>query len=101
MFPGMGKGGFNPMQMMGGMPGMGGQGGNPMAQMMQMFNRGNNQTPVQNQNQQLPQLDKIKFKELLPNLNDNTLEQLVNQARQQGLSDDDIQRGLKFIQKMM
>lgn len=62
---------------------------NPMAQMMNnMMPNGN--MPI-NQNQ---------FRQYLPNIDNNILSQLVQRARQQGMSENDIQSGLNFIEQL-
>ena len=62
---------------------------NPMAQMMNnMMPNGN--MPI-NQNQ---------FRQYLPNIDNNILSQLVQRARQQGMSENDIQSGLNFIKQL-
>lgn len=88
-----------------GMPNMGGapsmrpmnpinNGINPMAQMMSM---------MQNRNQK-PQhtipLNQAQFKQYVLNIDDNVLQQLVQQARQQGISDNDIEAGINFIKQL-
>lgn len=62
---------------------------NPMAQMMNnMMPNGN--MPI-NQNQ---------FRQYLPNIDNNILSLLVQRARQQGMSENDIQSGLNFIEQL-
>jgi hypothetical protein len=41
-----------------------------------------------------------QFQQWLPQVNQNMLQQLINQARQQGMNDADIQAGLNFINSM-
>lgn len=41
-----------------------------------------------------------QFKQMVPMLNQNILQQLVQQARNQGISDQDIQQGLNYIQSL-
>ena len=36
----------------------------------------------------------------LPQINDNMMQQLIQQARQQGISEKDIQTGLRLIQQL-
>ena len=60
---------------------------NPFSLLKKNFN-GGNQTPPINQQQ---------FRQFLPQLNNNMIEQIVAQARQQGISEQDIQNGLNFI----
>lgn len=84
----------NPFSMMMNMMNQGGPGRsdmlrNPMAQMMNnMMPNGN--MPI-NQNQ---------FRQYLPNIDNNILSQLVQRARQQGMSENDIQSGLNFIEQL-
>ena len=47
-----------------------------------------------------PPINPEQFKQMIPNLNQSFLEQLVKQAKEKGISDQDIQDGLKFIQSM-
>ena len=67
---------------------------NPMTQMMSM---------MQNRNQK-PQhtipLNQVQFKQYVSNIDDNILQQLVQQARQQGISDNDIEAGISFIKQL-
>lgn len=92
----MNGGGMNKgMPIMPGMGNMGNMGNNPMAQMMQMMQGRNNQTSSNN----IP-LNQNQFKQFLPNIDDNMLQQLVQQARNQGMSDSDIQAGLNFIKQL-
>lgn len=55
----------------------------------------NGQPQMQNQ-----PIDHTKFQQMMPKLSENDLKQLVIQARQQGISDEQIQEGLDFILKM-
>lgn len=41
-----------------------------------------------------------QFKQVVPNLNQNFLEQLIKQAREKGISEKDIEDGLKFIKSI-
>ena len=69
---------------------------NPMSQMMNM-------TPIPmmpNKRQQNIPLNQNQFKQFLPNIDDNILQQLVQQAKQQGISDNDIQAGINFIKQL-
>ena len=50
--------------------------------------------------QQTTGINPQQFKQWLPQINNNMLQQLVQQARQQGISENDIQAGLKFINSM-
>ena len=70
-------------------PGRSGMPRNSMAQMMNnIMPHGN--MPI-NQNQ---------FRQYLPNIDNNILSQLVQRARQQGMSENDIQSGLNFIEQL-
>lgn len=84
----------NPFSMMMNMmsqggPGMGIMPRNPMAKMM------NNMMPSGN----MP-INQNQFRQYLPNIDDNILSQLVQRARQQGMSENDIQSGLNFIKQL-
>ena len=59
-----------------------------MGQFRQSYNF-NNQT-----------IDLNKLKQALPQLNDDKLQQLIAQARFQGMSDRDIESGLQFLQQL-
>ena len=52
------------------------------------------------QPQQMIGVNPQQFQQWLPQVNQNMLQQLINQARQQGMSDSDIQAGLNFINSM-
>ena len=69
--------------------GMSGMPRNPMTQMMNNI-MPNGNMPI-NQNQ---------FRQYLPNIDNNILSQLVQRARQQGMSENDIQSGLNFIEQL-
>lgn len=45
-------------------------------------------------------INQQQFKQFLPMMNENMLNQLITQARQQGISEQDIQNGLNFINSM-
>lgn len=47
-----------------------------------------------------PKLNPEQFKAWLPQLNDNILSQLQQEARAQGMSEEDIKQGLSFINSM-
>ena len=81
---------FNPFQMM--MGGMGGPMGNPMQMMQQMRGGKTNQNNVKINPQQM--------KQFMPNINKNMLAQLVEQARQKGISEEEIEKGLDFLLKL-
>ena len=63
-----------------------------------------NPFPTQNslmpQQQQPPRIDPTQFRQFAVTLNDNALSQLVQMARQRGISDADIEAGLKFIKSL-
>lgn len=50
--------------------------------------------------QQQPRIDPNQFRQVAITLNDNTLSQLVQLARQRGISDSDIQAGINFIRSL-
>lgn len=61
--------------------------------------------PFQPQNpllpqQQTPRIDPVQFRQFAVTLNDNALAQLVQMARQRGISDADIQAGINFIRSL-
>ena len=64
------------------------QAANPMQQMMAMGT------------QQRQQIDPQKFSAAASKLDKQTLANLVNQARQQGISEDEIEAGLNFLLKL-
>lgn len=66
---------------------------NPMIQMMQQI-MGNN-------NGQIPNLNQAQFKQFLPNISEDKLKQLAIQAKNQGMSEDEIVKGLNFIKGLM
>ena len=45
-------------------------------------------------------INQEQFRQIVPNLNQTFLEQLVKQAKEQGISEQDIEKGLQFIQSM-
>ena len=62
-----------------------------------------NPFPAQNPllpQQQPPRIDPTQFRQFAVTLNDNALSQLVQMARQRGISDADIEAGLKFIKSL-
>ncbi|MCQ2242035.1 hypothetical protein [Treponema sp.] len=59
----------------------------PMQMMNQMFG----------QSGQLPQFDEIKFRQFLPKLNDQNLNQIIQQARMMGIPDRQIEEGMRII----
>ena len=64
------------------------QAANPMQQMMAM------------ETQQRQPIDPQKFSAAASKLDKQTLANLVNQARQQGISEDEIEAGLNFLLKL-
>lgn len=64
------------------------QAANPMQQMMAMGT------------QQRQPIDPQKFSAAASKLDKQTLASLVNQARQQGISEDEIEAGLNFLLKL-
>ena len=64
------------------------QAANPMQQMMAMGT------------QQRQSIDPQKFSAAASKLDKQTLANLVNQARQQGISEDEIEAGLNFLLKL-
>lgn len=47
-----------------------------------------------------PPIDKNLFRQAVPSLNDNILAQLAAQARTQGISEEDIEKGMEFLKKL-
>ena len=72
---------------------------NPFQQMMQMPNQ-QNFGFAQSANQQTPRIDPNQFRQFAMTLNDQSLAQLVQMARQRGISDADIQAGINFIKSL-
>ena len=54
-------------------------------------------TPLSMSPQQQPKIDPNQFISVAATLDDNSLNQLINMARQRGISDNDIQSGINFI----
>ena len=54
-------------------------------------------TPLSMSPQQQPRIDPNQFISVAATLDDQSLSQLVNMARQRGISDNDIQTGINFI----
>lgn len=79
---------------------------NPFSQIMSMMNQNKNMinpmmNPIgsfMNGNKKQP-IDKNQFKQFIPNLNDNIIQQLAVQAKNQGMSDEEIANGINFIMK--
>lgn len=51
-------------------------------------------------NNQIPKLNPEQFKQMINKLDENTLNSLVQQAQSLGMSNEQIQEGLKYIQSM-
>lgn len=51
-------------------------------------------------NQNKTPINQEQFRQIVPNLSENFLEQLVKQAKSQGISEKDIEDGLKFIKNL-
>ena len=99
---------FNPIQMMGQM-----MNNNPFTQMMNQMSKmgqssnqnlnalfGSQSSPFSQGQSQVPYFNKEQFKSFLPNINNNMMQQLVQKARAQGISDSDIEAGLNFINRL-
>lgn len=75
---------------------------NPFQMLQNTMNNMNFPSPfnmnVQNNTRNL--IDQNQFQKYLPNINDNILSQLAQQARQQGISEDDITQGINFIKQL-
>lgn len=76
---------FNPFKAM-----MGGTNSMQMMQMMPGMIPGNNKIKINPQ----------QMKQFMPNINKNMLAQLVEQARQKGIAEEDIENGLNFLLKL-
>lgn len=75
---------------------------NPFSMLMNMMNQRqgfNQMNPMNNNSQKIP-LNQQQFKQYLPNIDNNILQQLAQQARNQGIPDSDIQAGLNFINQL-
>ena len=99
---------FNPIQMMGQMMNI-----NPFTKMMNQMSKmgqssnqnlnalfGSQSSPFSQGQSQVPSFNKEQFKSFLPNINNNMMQQLVQKARAQGISDSDIEAGLNFINRL-
>ena len=59
------------------------------------------QMPMMSQNQQTqPPINQSQFQQYIHKITDDNLKQLVIQARQQGISEEEIKQGLEFIMNM-
>lgn len=52
------------------------------------------------QNNKTPRFNEVQFKQIVPQLTDNILQQFVEEARRQGISDGDITAGLQYINSL-
>jgi hypothetical protein len=52
------------------------------------------------QKQQAPQINPQQFRQFAITLNDNALNNFAQMARQQGISEADIQNGIRFIKSL-
>ena len=50
--------------------------------------------------QQMTGINPQQFQKWLPQINDNMMQQLIQQARQQGISERDIKTGLEFLNQL-
>ena len=67
----------------------------------QMGSAQNMGMPMIAQNQQTqPPINQSQFQQYVHKITDDNLKQLVVQARQQGISEDEIKQGLEFIMNM-
>ena len=72
---------------------------------MAYYNPFQPQTPMQQNfgfapNAQTPRIDPNQFRQIAMTLNDNHLQQLIQLARQRGISDADIQAGINFLRSL-
>lgn len=58
-----------------------------------------NQVPRQNQ-QIRPQINQQQFRQVAPNITQDMLVQVARQARARGISEQDIEAGINFIQSL-
>lgn len=75
---------------------------NPFAAMANTYDRMVNAARPQqnmNMNQRIP-IDEQQFRQFAITLNDNSLNRFAQQARAQGISEQDIQDGIKFIKSL-
>ena len=56
--------------------------------------------PMYRQQQPLPQINPQQFRQFAITLNDTALSNFAQMARQQGISEQDIQRGIQFIKSL-
>lgn len=72
---------------------------------MAYYNPFQPQTPMQQNfgfapQQQTPRIDPNQFRQIAVTLNDNHLQQLIQLARQRGISEADIQAGINFLRSL-
>ena len=70
---------------------------NPFAFMAQNYGRPQS---AYHQPQNLPQIDPQQFRQFAITLNDQALSNFAQMARQRGISEQDIQRGIQFIKSL-
>jgi hypothetical protein len=56
--------------------------------------------PMYRQQQPLPQINPQQFRQFAITLNDTALNNFAQMARAQGISEQDIQRGIQFIKSL-
>ena len=72
---------------------------------MAYYNQFPQMAPIQQnfgfaQTTQTSRIDPVQFRQFAMTLNDNHLQQLIQIARQRGISDVDIQSGINFIKSL-
>lgn len=85
---------MNPFQMMMQMSGAAAPSGNPMAALMNMGNKGMPTAPAVNQNQPI---NPTQLKKAISTMQKEDYVGLVQQARSQGIKEEDIEAGLNFL----
>lgn len=70
-------------------PGMNNSGFNPMQMMSQIFEN----------NSQIPQFDENMFRQMLPKLSEDNLNQIIGVARNFGMPEQQIQEGIKLLKQ--
>ena len=69
---------------------------NPFQMMAQMMPQNHQPVPTQ----QAPQFDPQQFRQFAITLNDQSLNQFAQLARQRGISEQDIQAGIRYIKSL-
>lgn len=69
---------------------------NPFQMMAQMMPQNRQLAPTQ----QTPQFDPQQFRQFAITLNDQSLNQFAQLARQRGISEQDIQAGIRYIKSL-